>query len=383
MRFAIVGAGPAGCHLAHRLRSTAAVPVAACACTCPAASTGGVGTGSAGHEILLFDPRAPYEKPCGGGLGPLVGQHIPDVLTLPFPRHSPRRLLLRASDGSQVERAFERPPWAIVSRADLGRALLERALRSIPAGTGYSAAAVPVANGNVHLLRQQVVNVERTGDGWCVYTTSGQAFEADFLVGADGVRSIVRRQVVGPIPRQHLGLTVGYRVRGAPDALVFQTFADLEGYLWSFPRSDHASVGIGSRLGAVPARELWQRLDRFFDDVCPGASREGRWAALLPMAGDPTLWDTPCAGPGWALLGDAAGHVQPITGEGIAYALWSADLLAQAFAEGNPLAYEELWRARYGQGFVSASETLRQSTASNVGAYEVLFHLGLVTAGLG
>ncbi len=211
-------------------------------------------------------------------------------------------------------------------------------------------------------------------------TASGEVFSADFLVGADGVRSIVRRRVMGPIPRQHLALAMGYFVQGAPDAIVFQTFSDLEGYLWSFPRVDHASVGIGCRLGALPPQEIWQRLDRFLDDVCPGAGKDRRWAALLPMAAGPTLWDNPCAGQGWALLGDAAGHVHPITGEGIAYALWSAELLAQAFAEGDPVAYEELWRARYGQELARASEMLRQSTASNVGAYEILFHLGLMAA---
>jgi flavin-dependent dehydrogenase len=339
MRIAIVGAGPAGCHLAHRLAAT-------------------------DHEILLFDLRAPWEKPCGGGLGSLVGRHFPEVMALPFPRHAPTRLLLRASDGSQVEQSFEQPPWTIVSRADLGRALLERAL----------------ANGHVRFLRQKVIDVQRSGDGWQVRTTSGQMFSADFLVGADGVQSIVRRRVVGAISRQHLGLIVGYRVRGAPDALVFQTFSDLEGYLWSFPRLDHAHVGIGSRLGALPAGELWQRLDRFLDEVCPEARKEGRWAVLLPLARDPTLWDTPCAGPGWALLGDAAGHVQPITGEGIGYALWSAELLAQAFAEEDPLAYEELWRAHYGQELVSASQVLQLGTAVGVRAYEVLFHTRLMAA---
>jgi len=39
------------------------------------------------------------------------------------------------------------------------------------------------------------------------------------------------------------------------------------------------------------------------------------------MAQDASLWDAPCAGQGWALLGEAAGHVHPLTDEGIAYAL--------------------------------------------------------------
>lgn len=338
MRIGIIGAGPAGCHLAHRL-------------------------GGLDHQILLFDPRTPYEKPCGGGLGPLIGRRLPDVMTLPFPRHYPSRLVLRASDGGHTEWTFKQPPWAIVSREEFGRALLERAL----------------VNGRVRLVHQKVVDLMRSGQGWQVRTGSGEVFSVDYLVGADGVRSVVRRHLLGPIPRQHLALGLGYWVQGAPDAMVFQTFSDVEGYLWSFPRVDHASVGIGSRLGALPLQEMKQRLDRFLADVCPEASKDRRWAALLPFAADATLWDTPCAGPGWALLGDAAGHAQPISGEGIAYALWSAELLAQAFCDGDPLTYEALWRAAYGQQLVATSEMLRQGAEIQVGAYEFLFHLGLMS----
>ena len=265
MKIAIVGAGPAGCRLAHSLAGTE-------------------------HKILLFDhrvrpaPEAGFEKPCGGGLSPIVGQQFPDLMELPFSRHRPSGVLLRASDGSQVERVLGAADWAIVSRAEFGQALLGRAL----------------ANGRVRFIRQRVTSVERTGEPWSVRTAAGETFSADFLVGADGVRSLVRRVLVGPIPRRHLGLTVGYRVRGAPEEIIFQTYADLEGYLWSFPRVDHASVGIWGRMGAYPARELWRRVDRFLAGECPEARVVTRWAGLLPMARDKSLWEPPCTGPGWA-----------------------------------------------------------------------------------
>jgi len=338
MHIAIVGAGPAGSHLACQLAG-------------------------AEHEILLFDTHVPWEKPCGGGLSPLVGQLFADVMALPFPRHCPPRLLLRASDGSQVEQALNSSDWAIVSRADLGRALLEHAL----------------ANGRVCHIHQRVTDVQRTTEGWSVRTSSGKVFCADFLVGADGVQSIVRRHAVGPIPQQHLSLAVGYRVQGAPQAMVLQTFRDLEGYLWSFPRRDHASVGIGSRLGTTSPRDLWQRVDQFLGEACPEAKKRERWSALLPTARDSTLWETPCVGPGWALLGDAAGHVHPLTGEGIAYALWSAELLAEALKQGDPQVYETLWREQYGQGFVTTSEMLNRARGTE-GTYEVMFHLATTLA---
>jgi flavin-dependent dehydrogenase len=351
MRIAIVGAGPAGCHLAHRL------------------GTDNHGAGEPDHEVLLLDHRVRpphgvgFEKPCGGGLGPLIGRYLPDVMALPFPRHCPTRLLVRASDGSQVEQTLDPPPWTIVSRADFGRALLDRAL----------------ANDHVRLVRQRVVDLEQTRDGWCLRTASGQEYSAGFLVGADGVRSIVRRRVVGPIPQQHLAIAVGYRVSGAPDAMVFETYSDLEGYLWSFPRIDHASVGIATRLGAMLPQDLWNRVDRFLGEMCPGAKKERRWAGLLPMAQDTSLWETPCAGPGWALLGDAAGHVHPITGEGIAYALWSAELLAEAFGQGDPQVYEGHWRERYGHGLIAARGML-SPVDQDIGAFEMVFQVTMAMA---
>ena len=337
MRIAIVGAGPAGCHLAHRL-------------------------GNSDHEILLFDPRAPYEKPCGGGLTSLVGRLFPDVMALPFARHCSPRLVLRASDGSQVEQDLGSAAWSFVSRADLGQALLDRAL----------------ANANVRFITEKVTDLQPEGDRWRLRTAQGQAHLTDFLVGADGVRSIVRKRLIGPIPRRHLSLVVGYRVLGAPDAIVIQTYADLEGYLWSFPGPDHANIGIGGRLGTVPPDELWQRVDRCIYEMCPNARRVDRWAALVPTAHDSTLWDTPCAGTGWALLGDAAGHVYPPTGEGIAYALWSADLLAEAFLQHTPALYESLWRERYGKELASAAAMARIAGAQE-GNFEMLTHLVMAT----
>jgi flavin-dependent dehydrogenase len=224
-----------------------------------------------------------------------------------------------------------------------------------------------------------VKDVKRTDEGWLIYTAAGETFSAEYLVGADGTRSLVRREVVGPIPRQHLALGVGYLVRGVPDAIVFQTCADLEGYLWSFPRADHASVGIATRLDAALPQDLWHRLDRFLAETCTQARKAKRWTGLLPMAQDASLWDTPCAGPGWALLGDAAGHVHPLTGEGITYALWSAELLAEAFGQGDPQSYEGLWRERYGYALRAACAMLSDSDSSS-GAYEIAFQMAMAMA---
>ena len=85
-----------------------------------------------------------------------------------------------------------------------------------------------------------------------------------------------------------------------------------------------------------------------------------RYAARIPGLA-PRTWDKRRAcGPGWALLGDAAGFADPVTGEGIYYALKSAELFTQAYLAGEPLTYEELWRADFGAELKRASQMRRR-----------------------
>ena len=80
-----------------------------------------------------------------------------------------------------------------------------------------------------------------------------------------------------------------------------------------------------------------------------------RYAARIPGLA-PRTWDTRQAcGDGWALLGDAAGFADPVTGEGIYYALRSAELLAESYLAGEPLKYETLWRKDFGRQLQRAS----------------------------
>jgi len=67
----------------------------------------------------------------------------------------------------------------------------------------------------------------------------------------------------------------------------------------------------------------------------------------------------PCSGLNWILIGDAAGHVNPITGEGILYALWSAELASRALTEGNPSKFDVLWRGEYYPELVEACRLVR------------------------
>jgi flavin-dependent dehydrogenase len=65
-------------------------------------------------------------------------------------------------------------------------------------------------------------------------------------------------------------------------------------------------------------------------------------------------------GEGWALLGDAAGFADPVTGEGIYYALRSAELFVESFVNGMPLDYENRWREDFGHELQRASQMRRR-----------------------
>jgi flavin-dependent dehydrogenase len=81
--------------------------------------------------------------------------------------------------------------------------------------------------------------------------------------------------------------------------------------------------------------------------------------ALVPAIRDPRFYDIPCSGKTWILIGDAAGHVDPILKEGIRYAMWSAELAAEAITNGNPANFDMLWRRAYYPNLVAGCRLLK------------------------
>jgi flavin-dependent dehydrogenase len=158
------------------------------------------------------------------------------------------------------------------------------------------------------------------------------------------------------------------------------------GYAWAFPRLDHISFGIATTqeafahepldsllwnfmLGYYRQREdskahLWrsrkadhERNERTRREL---ASTVERYAARIPGVADKT-WDSrKVYGAGWALVGDAAGFADPVTGEGIYYALRSAELFSECYLRGVPEAYEQRWREDFGRELKRAAQMRRR-----------------------
>jgi len=170
-----------------------------------------------------------------------------------------------------------------------------------------------------------VREISRRGSGWDLRTSSGIA-PADFCIVATGARNPLRD--VGTEMRPHDTCRPWATTFPATRSHRYPLPAALEGYIWIFPRCGHLSIGICGKN--EPAASLRQRLERFMTERGIAWKGSAFYSHLLPSLDAGSWHNNRVAGEGWMAVGDAAGLVDPLTGEGLYYAIRSADLAARA-----------------------------------------------------
>ncbi len=322
VRAVVVGAGPAGARAAFRLAE-------------------------AGWPVVLLDHRYPWEKPCGGGLNQRALALMRQ--TLPAVPHAPagRSLYLASARGTRLRMDLD-TSFAVMPRIHMQRLMVERAME----------AGVTLVTSKFSGARRAEVR-----GSWVVETRDGSRFEAQQLIGADGALSAVRQAVAGPDAWRDVRPALGmvHVFSGPPpraDGLHLVFTDDPPGYIWEFPGDGFSTVGISLPFdphGAAQARELLRtHLERR-----GWAGRPPLRGAMAPSASAAHWQRGMVQGDGWALLGDAAGLVDPLTGEGIYYALRSADLLAEALLAGEPERYTEAVRGELGPELALAARYVK------------------------
>jgi geranylgeranyl reductase family protein len=286
MNITIIGAGPAG--------SWAAIALA-----------------KRGHAVTLIDSHAPWEKPCGGGITAKALAAY-SVFDSALPRQYVERISIHYGDRNCVT-VRPQQPLAVVSRQELGKYLLDQA---ISLGACF--------------IKTRVTKMAQSDGRWAL-STRESALQADFLIGADGASSLVRRSVSAALAPEDLSVTLGYFLPGTFSSHMKIFFVpDLRGYIWSFPRSNHTSYGLITRSEPGWTARAKSLLSNFIvADLGPDIMQQAEfYSAPVPCLGPRTWAKNRIAGDRWALIGDAAGFADPITGEGIHFAFESAQILA-------------------------------------------------------
>jgi flavin-dependent dehydrogenase len=170
-----------------------------------------------------------------------------------------------------------------------------------------------------------------------VTTDAGRRLSAPWLLGADGACGIVRKNVARPFSRAQLSIAAGAYVDGSDiSEIVIRFVDDPQGYLWSFPRQGHLAVGACAQADVTSAAEMQRVTDVWLDSYAPAAARaRRRYAWPIPSLSAADVDAERPSGKGWLLLGDAAGLVDPITREGIFFAVRSGLLAAAALGSSS------------------------------------------------
>jgi flavin-dependent dehydrogenase len=262
---------------------------------------------SAGMEAIVLDEKLAWEKPCGGGITYKAYKEYPFLLENDTPKKIVRQSYMSDPRAGMVGMELHQP-MLIYSRKDLNGMMLRRAERA-----------------GARIEKARVVGIERNA-GWHIRTKSG-IIDSDFLVVATGARNPLK-DVGTQWTAADTMIALGYYVDAAQEHIDIRFLPQFEGYIWVFPRCGHLSVGICGK--GESSQALRARLEQFMLEKGIVWKDAPFFAHAIPALETGAFRNNRVAGDGWLAVGDAAGLVDPVTGEGLYYAFRSGDFASQA-----------------------------------------------------
>ena len=333
-----------------------------------------------GLDVCMIDKATfPRDKPCGGGfsraiidefayLKPRASDFLKGIARVGV-LHSPNRQIVLEG----------RVEMAVALRTDFDNVLLDEAISA----------------GALSLTGTRAKKVVIKDDGVTVELAGGESVRGRVVVGADGVTSMVARET--QLNRRWPSASItACRVCEVPATtqeildrytsdLKYHFFANLggqPGYGWIFPKQETINIGlgiVGTHAQGLP--HVFETFVRFLKrrDLLPERSDlSAAKGALVPTAGPIKQTVTNRC----ILLGDSAGHVSPLTGGGIAYAMKAARFAAYVIAKAIECEtldartlgrYQNIWQTDFGNEFRDQLLAQRIFTSPFT---DLLFHIG-------
>jgi geranylgeranyl reductase family protein len=324
----------------------------------PAGSTAAKNLAEKGIKVLVLDKAEfPRDKSCGGGLPTRVLKRFPYIEPL-IDSMSFGSITYSSSLRYKLDLIREKPLVMMVIRKDFDYGLLTLATKA----------------GAVFQPGKSVVDVVVQKDKVSVMLDDGHTIETQMVIGCDGMRSIVAEKtnlckrlevlcvsLVQEQPLTSKQLTTFFTKKRLIH--LFIKAQGIAGYGWVFPKKDCVNVGIGEFQSAIskskpkiPLKETYEafiatlKKQKILPDDFPIENLKGATLPIFPLENT--------SGERVLLCGDAAGFINPITGEGIYYAMVSGYFAATVTAEALKAQdlssrflsrYQTLWNHDFGK----------------------------------
>lgn len=283
----------------------------------PAGSTTAYNLAKQGKSVLILEKAEfPREKSCGGGVSPAIAQWFDFDFAPVIQNHvSQVQYTFKMSDAAEVQLQDVTPMW-MVQRGQFDNFLVEQA----------------IAKGADFKSGMEVIGVSLKDDSWQISTNNGE-FSGKYLIAADGANSNITKMLSFAETQKvtAASLQIPGEISDHRKSMAFFDFGSLKnGFMWCFPKANGYSLSAAYvRNPKGKSDELKKQLTKYAQlfnlDADQGEYKEhplNLWQKDRPLHSERVL-----------LVGEAAGMVDPLIGEGIRPAIFTGVTAATAIID--------------------------------------------------